>query len=169
MIELLQNFSLSDIIIFTILLALAIKGLVSFFDWAHDRIKKGFHKEHTKLNEKEELERRLQRGSQIMAMLQNEQETTDKILKDLSVKIDMLIDSDKDDIKSYITKEHHYFCYHLGWIDDFSLDCIEKRYDHYEDEGGNSFVGSLMTDLRNLPKLPIKDQQNPIKDQQNNE
>lgn len=63
----------------------------------------------------------------------------------------MLIDSDKDAIKSYITKEHHYFCYQVGWIDDFSLDCLEKRYQHYEDQGGNSFIGGLMHDLRTLP------------------
>lgn len=67
-------------------------------------------------------------------------------------KIDMLIESDKDDIKSYITREHHYFCYKIGWIDDFSLDCIEKRYKHYTDEGGNTFIGGFMEELRALPK-----------------
>lgn len=64
----------------------------------------------------------------------------------------MLIDSDKDDIKSYITREHHYFCYQIGWIDDFSLDCLEKRYRHYADEGGNSFIEGFMDELRALPK-----------------
>lgn len=66
----------------------------------------------------------------------------------------MLIDSDKDDIKSYITREHHYFCYQVGWIDDFSLDCLERRYQHYEDEGGNSFIAGFMNELRTLPKQP---------------
>ena len=75
-----------------------------------------------------------------------------KILNDLSAKIDMLIDSDKDDIKSYITREHHYFCYQVGWIDDFSLDCLERRYEHYADEGGNSFIEGFMNELRALPK-----------------
>ena len=87
-----------------------------------------------------------------MNALQTNQKETDAILKDLSTKIDMLIDSDKDDIKSYITREHHYFCYQRGWIDDFSLDCIERRYQHYTDEGGNSFIEGFMTELRALPK-----------------
>lgn len=152
MITLLQQYSLSDILIFTVFLALAVKSLITFFDWANDRIRRVFDKEYNKIDEKEKLERRLKRGSQMMTSLQNSQKTTDLILKDLQAKIDMLIDSDKDSIKSYITREHHYFCYQQKWIDDFSLDCIEKRYEHYEDQGGNSFVQGLMDQLRALPK-----------------
>ena len=39
-----------------------------------------------------------------------------------------------------------------GYIDDFSMDAIEKRYDHYKAEGGNSYISDLMHDLRKLPK-----------------
>lgn len=154
MIALLQHFSLSNIIIFAILLALAIKSLVSFFDWAHERLKIAFDKQHNILTDKEKLERRLQKGSQIMDALQQNQEETDKILQKLSEKIDILIDSDKDAIKSFITNQHHYFCYTVGWIDDFSLDCIERRFKHYEEEGGNSFIENFMNELRDLPKMP---------------
>jgi hypothetical protein len=52
MIELLQQYSLTDIIVFTTLLALAIKSLITFFDWAHERFEKIFNKEHSSLNEK---------------------------------------------------------------------------------------------------------------------
>ena len=151
MIALLQHYSLSDILMFTVFLALAIKSLISFFDWAYVYIKKFFNIHYSKINQKEALERRLQKVSQVMTELKNNQQTTDEILKDLSAKIDMLISSDRDDIKSYITREHHYFCYKLGYIDDFSLDCIEKRFKHYSDEGGNSFIENFMKDLRALP------------------
>lgn len=151
MIALLQHYSLSDILMFTVFLALAVKSLISFFDWAYVYIKKFFNIHYSKINQKEALERRLQKGSQVMNELKNSQQTTDEILKNLSAKIDLLIDSDKDDIKSYITREHHYFCYKLGYIDDFSLDCIEKRFKHYSDEGGNSFIENFMKDLRALP------------------
>ena len=77
---------------------------------------------------------------------------TQKALEKMQKQIDLLIESDKDDIKAYITKEHHYFCYEKGWIDDYSLDCIEKRYGPYVEEKGNSFVKSLMIELRSLPK-----------------
>ena len=83
----------------------------------------------------------------------NQQQMT-QTLEKLSEKIDMLIDSDKDDIKSFITREHHFFCYQKKWVDDFSLDCIEKRYSHYKEEGGNSFITGFMNDLRALPHNP---------------
>lgn len=154
MIELLQHYSLSDILMFTIFLALAIKSLISFFDWANDRINKVFNKKHAKITEKEELEKYLEHENEAISALQNNQKATDKILNELSDKIDMLIESDKDDIKAFITREHHYFCYQKGWIDDFSLDCIERRYEHYEDEGGNSFITGLMEEIKSLPKQP---------------
>ena len=153
MLQLLQTYSIQNILIFIVILALAAKSVITFFDWAIERIKRVFDKQHSKLNEKQRLKERLQHGSEIMKKLQSNQQTTDKILEDLSNKIDMLIESDRDDIKSFITREHHYFCYQMGWIDDFSLDCIEKRYKHYTDEGGNTFIGGFMDELRALPKL----------------
>ena len=156
MITLLQHYSLSDIFIFIIFLALAVKSLISFFDWAQDNINKTFNKKHSKITEKEQLERRLQQENQMIVTLQQSQKVTDNILQDLSKKINLLIDSDKDDIKSFITRQHHYFCYKIGWIDDFSLDCVEKRYQHYADEGGNSFIEGFMDELRALPKQEPK-------------
>lgn len=160
LIKLLQSYSLSDILIFTVLLALAIKSLISFFDWGYDYIKKIFNINYYKINEKEELKRRLQKGSQTMLTLEKNQQNTDKILQNLATKIDMLIDSDKDAIKSFITEKHHYYCYKVGYIDDFSLDCIEKRFKHYSDQGGNSFIENFMKELRALPiKQPAQKQQ----------
>ena len=118
MVELLQHYSLSDILMFTILLALAIKSLISFFDWMQQHVKKIFNKEHFKINEKEELERRLQRGSEVMTTLKANQETTDTILNDLSAKISEvekalrslstksqgLLDSDLASFKSFQAK-----------------------------------------------------------------
>ena len=43
--------------------------------------------------------------------------------------LSILIDSDKDDIRGWIVEKHHFYIAQ-GWIDDFSMDCIEKRYAH---------------------------------------
>lgn len=157
MIALLQRYSISEILIFIVILALAIKSLISFFDWAVEKFKKVFNKQYKKLNDKENIEKRLQQENQIIQSLQQKQQKTDELLNVLSGKIDMLIGSDKDSIRAFITKQHHYFCGQQKWIDDFSLDCIQRRFKHYEEQGGNSFIKNFMEDLRRLPNQPPND------------
>jgi len=143
--QLLETYSIQEIIIFIILLAVAIKGVITWIDWAKGKIME-------KMGKKKEEETLKQDINEL-------KETVDKILDKITQiddTIDLLVASDKDDIKAYITREHHYFCYKLGFIDDYNLDCIEKRYSHYKDEGGNSFVEDLMREIRALPKKTIE-------------
>ena len=44
MLELLQHYSISEIFLFIILLALAFKSVVSFFEWFEERIKKALQR-----------------------------------------------------------------------------------------------------------------------------
>lgn len=152
MTTLLQHYTIDEIFIFIVFLAFAIKSLISFYDWVLERFNKVFNKEHRKLNKREQLEKQLQDNKQMISTLQKNQQRIDKKIQDLSKKIDTLISSDKDAIKSYITQKHHFFCYEQEWIDDFSLDCIERRYQHYKEEGGNTFIDGFMGELRQLPK-----------------
>lgn len=152
MIELFQEFTFSEIAMFIILLALAIKGVITFFEWAQQKIGKVFHIKNGKIAEKEKIKQRLLKNTELIEEITNKQNNTDEYLQKMSQKIDLLIQSDKDAIKSYITGEHHKFCYDLKEIDDFSLECLQKRYKHYADEGGNSFIEGFMQDLRKLPR-----------------
>ena len=143
MLDLLDKFTPVEIIIFIVMLAIAFKKIADFLDWMADKIKK---RDLFKKGEYTEE----QRNKQIDETL----ESLSGVLKNLSEKVDILMNSDKDAIKAFITKEHHYFCYQKKWIDDYSLDCIERRYDHYKEENGNSFISGLMEELRALPKQP---------------
>ena len=154
MLGLLEHYSISEIFLFIVLLALAFKGIVTFFEWLQEHIKKVFNIKFGKISEKERMNKKIEDGEIFMNELREHQKQNDETLQGLSKKIDMLVESDKDDIKAYITKEHHKFCYDKGWIDDFSLDCLEKRFKHYADEGGNSFICGFMQELRALPKRP---------------
>lgn len=151
--KLLAAYSITEILVFIVVLALAIKGVITFYDWAVERLKRVFDKEYKATTDKQQLENRLHQGSETMDKLAKNQEEMAAVIQKLSDKIDMLIDSDKDDIKSFLTREHHYFCYQKGWIDDYSLECCERRYAHYKDEGGNSFIEGFMEELRKLPKV----------------
>ena len=160
MLELLNNYSLTEIIIFLVLFSLALKGVVSFWDWGVDRLRKIFNKESKKEKEKELLDNHIKQSSEQVKQILSQQEQIMSEILDMKNVINLLINSDKDDIKSWITQQHHYFCYELKYIDDYSLDCIEKRYSHYRDEGGNSFIEDLMKEIRNLPKVSVIRQEN---------
>lgn len=155
--ELLKSYSVSDIILFIIILALAIKSVIDFFDWAHNRLKQKFDKENINQENKNAIDERFEKTEQDIKNLQNNQEEIGKTLENLNKKIDILIESDKDDIKADLTRIHHYYCYTQKWIDDYTLDCAIRRYSHYKDEGGNSFIGDFMKDLKALPKRPPED------------
>ena len=103
-----------------------------------------------KINQKTKEEEK----NEIINQIKTEQAEIRNCITELTNKTNLLLESDKDDIKSFITKEHHYFCYKQKWIDDYSLDCCEKRYAHYKAEKGNSFIEGFMEELRALPKTP---------------
>ena len=141
MAQLFTSYTIGEIILFLIILAIAIKNLVEFIDWSKKRTKQAVEKD----DRPQKLERITQDHDEQLQQIQKE-------LDSLKHSIDLLIESDRDDIKHSITKDHHYFCYKLGSIDDYSLDCIERKYTHYREQGGNSFIEQLMQDLRDLPR-----------------
>lgn len=155
--DLVEIYSTQEILLFLVIFASAVKGFVSFWDWGYGRLKQMFKKENDKEQEIDSIQVQFNEHIKNYEIMQNTQNETLRILID---KINLLIDSDKDSIKSFITERHHHFCYDKKWIDDYSLDCIEKRYKHYTDEGGNSFIHDLMKELRALPKQPRRDNEN---------
>lgn len=141
LIQLLKQFDITTFLTFTIVLALAAKGVIIFFDWVKERLMKMFNKQTKKQRQIEQLQ---QQEKSIKELKSN--------MKSIQSKMNLLIESDKDDIKAWITEKHHFYCYQQKYIDDYTLDCLEKRFSHYEVEGGNSFVHNLMEELRALPK-----------------
>lgn len=150
--DLLNTYSVDEIVMFIVLLSAAVKGVITWIDWAKDKI----NKHAGKLNEQEAMKKSIDDLTQEQKSMKNEIEGCQIQIKntiaDIQKSVNLLEASDRDDIKAWITEKHHYFCYQVGYIDDYSLDCIEKRYSHYKDEGGNSFIDELMEEIRALPK-----------------
>lgn len=146
MLDLLNNYSLTEIIIFVIMLSFAVKGIVDFYDWAKNRLNKTTDKIYT--------------NKEIQKKVLETLELHNAQIEKMSKAINILIDSDKDDIKSWITEKHHYFCYELGYIDDYNYQCLEARYKHYKEEDGNTFIDSFMEDIRALPKVSVNKKEN---------
>lgn len=143
MVDLISQFSITEIIVFIALLATAIKGALSFFDWGMERLGRHFRKQEQEIEQDEKINSILEAQKVIVEDL-TELKNTVMILKE----------SDRDSIKSFITKEHNYYVREQGWIDDYSMEILERRFHHYEKEGGNSFALKLMNELRKLPNKP---------------
>lgn len=155
--DLLTQYSITEFLVFIVILALAIKEAVSFIDWACGRIRKVTDKDYEAKEEQKEIEDKIGGLEKFYA----EKERVDKGFEEIhaeiqkmNARIDMLIVSDKEDIKSSITDKHHFFCQEQGWIDDYSMECLENRFAVYQKEHGNSFVETFMEDLRRLPRKP---------------
>lgn len=155
--ELFFKYSISEIVIFITILAFAIKELVTFFDWGKNRILKVYDKNYKSIERRRKLEEDIDELNKFYEEKKKVDDTFTKInltFEQINERIDMLIESDKEDIKSYITDKHHFFVYCHGWIDDYSLECLERRFSVYRKEHGNSFVEGLMNEIRALPKQP---------------
>lgn len=149
--ELFANYSMSEIVIFMVILAFAVKELVTFIDWGRDRLRKVYDKDYKSVEERKKLEEEI---DDLNKFYGEKKKVIDRTFEKINERIDMLIESDKEDIKSYITEKHHFFVYQQKWIDDYSLECLERRFAVYKQEHGNSFVEGLMNEIRALPKQP---------------
>lgn len=157
MVDLFTKYEVSEIFVFLIIACLAIKELIEFFDWIKDRLQQSYKKNLSKKEQSDKTQQNFKDINKFFIEQEEENKELDERIRHLDDQIQLLIASDRDDIKTFITKEHHYFCRQQGWIDDYSLDCIEKRYEHYKQEGGNSFVIDLMQEIKALPKQPPKE------------
>lgn len=149
--ELLARFELTDIIIMLTLLIIGVEKLIKAIDWLRARFRKSYDEENILKEEVEDLNK-----------FYEEKKVVDDGFAKVNARIDsicdlvnMLVESDKESIKAYITERHHFFVQERKWIDYHSMDCLERRFAIYEKEHGNSFVEDLMNDLRQLPKMPI--------------
>ena len=134
MLELFATYSVGQIIVFIIILLLAIKEFFSLIDFFNNRAKSLFDREKKKQENDVSLQELV------------------KKMDEISARLDLLTESDKDDILSWIVEKYHYYQSSDMPIDSFTMDTIEKRYQHYKDEGGNSYITGVMEELRSMAK-----------------
>lgn len=161
MLDLITGYTLSQIAIFIIALALAIKGGWDLVDFFKNKYRNRFDKDYDLKKREEVLEQHYlsckKQHDETMDQYNSLNDKLDGIvdsIEDLTKRVDTLTESDMHDIKQSIVKDYHYFTEKQGWIDDFSLNVLESRFADYKEEGGNSFIETLMKEIRALPKHP---------------
>ena len=164
MLKLLEVLSVQEIVVYLVLFALAARGVFDFVEWVRKEYSKKFNKDYTAKKKEEDMSSHfIQCEAQRQEVIKMYAEVDNKIDKlthtvnakftEIEKQLKRLTDSDMHDIKSWIVEKHHIYI-KQGWIDDFQMDTIEKRYDDYLAEGGNSYVLGLMQELRALPHSP---------------
>lgn len=119
----------------------------------HDEEIKKIKQEGAEVQEKKDaLEARLQKGSDTMQQLTENDKKLEEILVHQQKEIDLLIASDEMDIKAYITDKYYYYI-HKGYVDAEVMDILEHRFAIYQKEGGNGFAERMMNELRQLPLI----------------
>lgn len=135
MLELLSAYTIKDIFIFLIIFLLALKEIINLYDFFKNKNQQLYEK----AKEKEEMTEIINKFSA----------NCEQVRKTL----DILVASDKDDIKSWLVEKLNYYRNHPEVkIDTYTMDTIEKRYKHYKDEGGNSFIDSVVAELHDKYK-----------------
>lgn len=142
--EALKSLGLTNIVIIILILLFGIKELLELFDFFKGRNKQAFQS----VKEEEEIKQLIKDTAEKLTDIQ---EHFDDVVEEHNKTLKMLVASDRDDIKGYITEKFHYFT-ELGYIDDFSMEVLERRFEHYIAEGGNSFIEAMMNQLRALPR-----------------
>ena len=127
------------------------KQLVSVLSDVRDELK-NIRSSQSSLAEKqetlfEELHDLKQTNASDMALLNAKLET-------VSNQCEFLMDSDKEDKKAYIISAYNHFYVVLGKIDIYNKESLEKIYDLYLLENGDTFVAGLMTAIRSLQVVP---------------
>lgn len=164
MLQLLAEFSIQQIITFIVLGAATFKGGYEFFKWCKGIYDKKFNKDYSKKKKEEEVQNHFilceQQRKEVLEKYDSLEQKIDYLTKQMGIRVDkiegqleLLTLSDMHDIKSWIVEKHHNLI-KQGWVDDFTMDTIEHRYSDYKAEEGNSYVASLMKELRALPKFP---------------
>ena len=155
--ELLQTYNISEIILFIFLILIATKEVIELYKYFKGMIKGGIKKEdyyENKINEViEKVDTLSERYDKTLIEMKNIQDEYNNHFEEQGKSLTILLESDRDDIKGYIVEKHHQFT-QQGWIDDFSMDVLTRRFKHYKDEGGNSYAERLMKELDQLPKQP---------------
>ena len=156
MLDLLKQFSIEQIFIFIFMLALAIKGIVDFWDWIAKKNKAKFNADYQTIKNNDAIIEEQKELEEHYKDISGKYDTLDEKLNVFSTEImknlEIINKSMMHDIKQWIIEQHKFYM-KQGWIGIVDLNMLEYRFADYQALGGNSTIPTLMDELRSLPKF----------------
>ena len=153
---LIQNLPLAILLVLAIIICGA--DLIKAIDVWKKKRKERVDQEVQNQQERNILQSELTEIKNSLVQMHVKIDNQDKRFEAVEKRLDDLTESDKNDIKSWITEQYQKFYVNQGWIDAYSADTIDHRYEDYKKEGGNSFIDTLIERLHSLP-IPINGSQ----------
>lgn len=136
MVQFFQNYTIEATLVFLFMLGTALKQgfeLVQYFR----------NKAVDQVDRVRDREQEFTRALEQLATQNTE-------LMKINEKIDQLLVSNEDSIKSWIVTLYKQRKKDPSGLDSMQMDLLERRFAHYKKLGGNSYVDNLMQELREI-------------------
>lgn len=143
--ELLASYSPTQLFLLLFLVGFALKAFFEMVDYFYKKLGEYFNTEHDK--QTEDIKQ-----TELLQSLELDMKEQVRQIKNISEVLNIMQERMQDQARNYIIDEHHKFVYELHKIDDRSLQSLERQYSFYSAAGGDTYVGGLMEEIRQLPK-----------------
>lgn len=154
--ELFSQYSIEVIILIIFMVGLSIKGFSELWDWFKKQFFDNFSKESAQNQRHQEIMENLNdlqlRNSAMEARIETQLSQMDQRLTGVELRLEKSTARIQENTKSQLIDKHHHFCYNVKHISDADLEAIERRYLYYKSDGGDSYIDTLMDDIRSLPR-----------------
>lgn len=183
-----SNYSFEQIVIAVIVGLLVIKVITELIKYFYDKFRNYFgmktKKETWEHNTSEDLsyikdkvdylETAADQRKERLIAVENKIIENEAHDKKISEQMDELMDDMKlvherlqENTRSFLIDSHHKFCNDIQGIDDQSLQSMERRYLYYKAAGGDSFIDTLMDEVRALPRINYATIKREMRDKEN--
>lgn len=136
MVQFFQNYTLEATLVFLFMLGIALKQGFELFQYFRNKA----------VDQVDKVRDREERSTKAL----EEIATQNSQLMKINEKIDQLLASDKDAIKSWIVMFYKQYKKDPFGLDSMQMDLLERRFYHYKKQGGNSYIDNLMQELREI-------------------
>lgn len=144
--NLLIEYSVPEIFLILVLSLVCGKFILELLDFFYKRIKKYILSEEEVPDKLSELDQKIDKLSEKIDLATNQNKRTEEALKTVQERL-------QENTRAVIIDAHHKYVYEHKMIDDITLQSLERRYLYYKAGGGNSFIDTLMEEIRTLPRL----------------
>lgn len=156
-----SQYSIESIILFIMAIAIAIKAVSELWEYFYNKLRKYFNYQTKKEQTYSDLMESISNLETSLSTLRQKEivsiyEKVDLSLQrndEVKAQVSLITERLQETTRGHIIDKHHYFCYELRYVDDLSLQSLEREYLYYKASGGDTYVDGLMEDIRELPRL----------------